>query len=188
LIGPSVHAAHSQRLARITGAAWLAVGDAATTFDPLSSQGICKGLRTGIMAAYAIGDYFKGSSAGLEKYEAIVAREFEEYLRVRADYYGRERRWCDAPFWHRRHGHITLAPGQLLRSSAAADDSAALGKLSMHLPAPDLKLLCRICNVPRPAQEIVSEFKTRRGFTFDRRIILALQYLVEEGVIKPATI
>jgi flavin-dependent dehydrogenase len=100
---PSVHAAHTHRLERATGDAWLAVGDAATTFDPLSSQGILKSLRSGIFASYAVTDYFKGSASGLEKYEALTAREFEDYMSVRADFYGRERRWPDSPFWRRRH-------------------------------------------------------------------------------------
>jgi flavin-dependent dehydrogenase len=99
---PSVHAAHTQRLERSTGDAWLAVGDAATTFDPLSSQGILKSLRSGVLASYAITDYFKGTTAGLEKYEALTAREFDAYLSARSDFYGRERRWPDSPFWRRR--------------------------------------------------------------------------------------
>jgi flavin-dependent dehydrogenase len=185
---PSVHAAHTQRLERVTGDAWLAVGDAATTFDPLSSQGILKSLRSGVLASYAVADYFKGSVIGLEKYEALAAREFEEYLSARAVFYGQERRWEDSPFWLRRHGHITLAPGEVLRACEKAGDEAALDRLSMHLPAQDLKLLCRLCEAPRQAKDVVSDFKARSGFAFDRRIILALQYLVEEGVIRPATV
>jgi flavin-dependent dehydrogenase len=186
LAAPSVHAAYSHRLERITGEAWLATGDAATTFDPLSSLGIFKGLRSGIMASYAIGDYFKGSSSSLEKYEAIQAREFEEYLSTRTDYYGQERRWENSPFWQRRYGQITLDPRQILRLSETAGKAAVVEKLSMHLPVPDLKHLCDICSAPRQAQEIVSEFKAGRNSVQDRRVILALQYLVEEGIIQSA--
>lgn len=184
----TIHAASSHRLERITGEGWLAVGDAATTFDPLSSQGVFNGLRSGIMASYAISDCFKGTEAGQEKYEAILAKEFEEYLRTRADYYGQERRWENSPFWRRRYDLITLDPKQMLRLSETRSENAAIEKLYMHLPVPDLKFLCQMCNVPRQAQEIVSEFKARRSFTVDRRIILALQYLIEEGVIEPAAI
>jgi flavin-dependent dehydrogenase len=99
---PATHAAHTHRLERLTGDAWLAVGDAATTFDPLSSQGILKSLRSGVLASYAVADYFKGIATGLEKYEALTAREFVAYLSARADFYGRERRWRDEPFWRRR--------------------------------------------------------------------------------------
>lgn len=100
---PSVHAAHTHRLERVNGDTWLAVGDAATTFDPLSSQGILKSLRSGVLASYAVADHFKGETSGLEKYAALIAREFEDYLTARADFYGRERRWQDSPFWRRRH-------------------------------------------------------------------------------------
>lgn len=186
LDAPSVQAAYSHRLEKMTGDAWLAVGDAATTFDPLSSLGIFKGLRSGIMASYAIGDYFEGSSSGLEKYEAILAREFEEYLVTRADFYGQERRWENSPFWRRRYDHITLDPRQLLRLSETAANPTTIEKLSMHLPVPDLKYLCQMCTVPRQAQEIVSKFKARSSAIQDRRIILALQYLVEEGIIQRA--
>ncbi|MFL5802984.1 MAG: NAD(P)/FAD-dependent oxidoreductase, partial [Roseiflexaceae bacterium] len=109
---PRLYAAHSQRLDTIAGVGWLAVGDAAATFDPLSSQGIFKALRSGILAAYAIGDYFNGVHAGLARYEAWIAQEFEAYLDTRRDYYGRERRWADSPFWRRRHAPITLDPRQ----------------------------------------------------------------------------
>ena len=108
---PSAHAAHTHRLERVTGDGWLAVGDAATTFDPLSSQGILKSLRSGVLASFAVADYFKGTASGLEKYEALTTREFKDYLAARADFYGRERRWEDSPFWRRRRG--------LIRSAAA---------------------------------------------------------------------
>jgi len=185
---PAVHAAHTHRLERTTGDGWLAVGDAATTFDPLSSQGILKSLRSGVLASYAVADYFKGSSLGLEKYEALASREFEDYLSARADFYGRERRWPDSPFWQRRRGQIKLDPAELLRTSKKAADEAAFERLPMHLPAQDLQLLCRLCAAPRRAQDVVSDFKARSGFRLDRRIILALQYLVEEGVIRPASV
>ena len=108
---PSAHAAHTQRLERVTGEGWLAVGDAAATFDPLSSQGVLKSLRSGVLASYAVADYFKGTASGLEKYEALTTREFKDYLAARADFYGRERRWEDSPFWLRRQ--------RLIRSAAA---------------------------------------------------------------------
>jgi flavin-dependent dehydrogenase len=100
---PTVHTASSQRLERVTGERWIAVGDAATTYDPLSSQGIFKALQSGILASYAICDFFKGTPGGLEKYEALIKQEFDDYLATRADYYGQERRWQASPFWQRRH-------------------------------------------------------------------------------------
>jgi flavin-dependent dehydrogenase len=107
LTRPAVQAAYSHRLDRVTGDGWLAAGDAATTFDPLSSQGIFKALRSGILASYAILDYFKGNRAGLERYAAAVMQEYTSYLETRLEYYGQERRWPDSPFWQRRHARIS---------------------------------------------------------------------------------
>src|ERR1041385_6017780 len=67
---PVTYPASSQRLAQVAGNGWLVVGDAATIFHPLSSVGIMKGLRSGVLASYAIGDFFKGNTSGLEKYAA----------------------------------------------------------------------------------------------------------------------
>lgn len=103
---PVVRAARSRRLDAAAGEGWLAVGDAASTFDPLSSQGVLKALRSGIYAAYAAGDLLsKGDDAGMRRYPAFVEREFEAYLRTRAQYYADERRWPEHPFWRRRHAH-----------------------------------------------------------------------------------
>jgi hypothetical protein len=178
---PQLYAACSQRLDRVVGAGWLAAGDAAATFDPLSSQGIFKALRSGLLAAYAIGDYFNGMRAGLEHYEAWIARECEAYLNTRRDYYGREQRWAGSAFWRRRHAPITLDPQLLL---CARDDRAAMGleKPTMHLPLADLELLCRLCRAARPAHEVVAAFRSERRLS-DWRIILALQYLIEQGAI-----
>ena len=100
-----VRATQSRRLEPAAGDGWLAVGDAASLFDPLSSQGILKGLRSGIFASYAIGDLLvQGDERGLTRYIRYVREEFESYNRVRARYYAEERRWPESPFWQRRTG------------------------------------------------------------------------------------
>ncbi|MFL6214787.1 MAG: tryptophan 7-halogenase [Blastocatellia bacterium] len=117
LMRPAALAAYSHRLEPLTGEGWLAAGDAATTFDPLSSQGIFKALRSGLLASFAILDYFKGNRAGLARYAAALAREYESYLETRLEYYGRERRWPHSPFWQRRHS--AASPDTLLPSQSA---------------------------------------------------------------------
>ena len=98
-----VRPTQSRRLEPAAGEGWLAVGDAASLFDPLSSQGILKGLRSGVFAAYAIGDLLcRGDSGGLERYDRYVREEFTSYCRVRARYYAEERRWPESEFWRRR--------------------------------------------------------------------------------------
>jgi 2-polyprenyl-6-methoxyphenol hydroxylase-like FAD-dependent oxidoreductase len=100
---PWVRAAHSQRLVRCIGENWLAVGDAASAVDPLSSQGIVRALRFGIYASYGICDWFAGRPPGLAQYAALVQAEFEHSLSIRAEVYSTETRWPDAPFWARRN-------------------------------------------------------------------------------------
>jgi 2-polyprenyl-6-methoxyphenol hydroxylase-like FAD-dependent oxidoreductase len=100
---PVVRAARSRHLSSVTGDGWVAVGDAASAFDPLSSQGVLKALRSGIFAAYAVGDVLvKGDDAGLRRYEHYVAREFAAYQQTKARYYAEERRWPESAFWRRR--------------------------------------------------------------------------------------
>lgn len=102
--GIVVRAARSRRLEPAAGDGWVAVGDAASSFDPLSSQGMLKAMRGGIFASYAAGDLLaRGDAAGMERYRRFVAGEFAAYLKTRADYYRLEQRWPDAPFWARRH-------------------------------------------------------------------------------------
>ena len=104
--------ANSQRLQDFCGDAWMAVGDAAQAYDPLSSQGIDKALRTashaGHMIHYALTDCAPGA-AGLDNHNKYI-RQYDEqqrqlwqaYLPQRDYYYGIQPRWSDQPFWQRR--------------------------------------------------------------------------------------
>ena len=104
--------AGSQRLQAFCGDAWLAVGDAAQAYDPLSSQGIDKALRSashaGHMVHYALSDS-PGGSAGLGADSSYMARYdqeqrqlWQEYEQKRDHFYGVQARWPDQPFWRRR--------------------------------------------------------------------------------------
>jgi flavin-dependent dehydrogenase len=97
-----IRAANSFRTETVVGRGWLAVGDAAAAFDPLSSQGICRALRWGVRAAVTVDSCLRGSRTALEDYAAAVLHEAGVYLTKRFSYYGSERRWRDNPFWNRR--------------------------------------------------------------------------------------
>ena len=99
--------ASSQTLARVTGAGWVAVGDAAAAFDPLSSSGVINALESGIRAAKLITNT-DGSSGN--SYDNWVARSVENFLRNRASYYELEGRWPNSPFWSRRHAERSQPP------------------------------------------------------------------------------
>jgi flavin-dependent dehydrogenase len=99
-----VRSASSRRLEPVVGDGWLAVGDSASRFDPLSSQGIVKALRSGVFASYAIGDLLLGGDPdGLRRYGRYVWEEFASYTETRRKYYQAEQRWPASEFWRRRH-------------------------------------------------------------------------------------
>lgn len=95
----------------VHGDHWLAVGDAASAYDPISSQGIVKALSDGLDAGPRIAEFLAGDADALAPRQQRLAQQFAEYLRQRAYYYGQERRWPDATFWRSRSGDVTSADG-----------------------------------------------------------------------------
>lgn len=94
------------RLEQPHGDGWLAVGDAAVAFDPLSSHGILSAMVTGRSGARAVVDMFSADPSSADapaRYAAEVATAFGAYQTARRSYYLAERRWAGAPFWTRRH-------------------------------------------------------------------------------------
>jgi 2-polyprenyl-6-methoxyphenol hydroxylase-like FAD-dependent oxidoreductase len=106
---PRVLPAASALLDQPAGEGWLAVGDAAASFDPLSSRGILTALTAGIGAADAICGALAGDREALPRYAAGVRLDFARYLDGWGRFYGIERRWPAATFWRRRQGRVTLA-------------------------------------------------------------------------------
>ncbi len=94
--------ANSSRLNVMAGPSWLAAGDAATAYDPLSSQGITAALVTGFDAATAIQAFLRGEQAAFEQYTHRIEQMYTDYLLNRTAYYTMEQRWPTSPFWQRR--------------------------------------------------------------------------------------
>jgi flavin-dependent dehydrogenase len=103
---PMIFAAQSQILNEVSGSGWAAAGDAAMTFDPLSSQGITKALRSGKMASFVAVDFLLRGAQTHERYARLARMEFTEHERVRRIYYREEQRWPTARFWRRRHSQM----------------------------------------------------------------------------------
>jgi flavin-dependent dehydrogenase len=95
-------AAPSFVLDKVGGDGWLAVGDAASTFDPISSQGIHKALSDGSRAGKAIASHLHGNDSQLTEYASSIASRFQRYCYARHYFYGLEKRWPDSSFWKRR--------------------------------------------------------------------------------------
>jgi len=91
--------ANSARLESFVGEGWIAVGDAAVSFDPLSSQGILTALFTGLKAAEALNE-----KSSFTDYSQRLTTIYNAYLSNRSAFYAQEQRWPTHPFWRRRHG------------------------------------------------------------------------------------
>jgi flavin-dependent dehydrogenase len=104
--------ANSQRLTCFCGNAWMAVGDAAQAYDPLSSQGIDKALRSGSHAGhlihYALSDGPVNAEAlsqdnhYIRQYVLQQQQLWQDYESQRDFYYRTQPRWEEQPFWQRR--------------------------------------------------------------------------------------
>ncbi|CAA9578398.1 MAG: Dehydrogenase flavoprotein LodB [uncultured Thermomicrobiales bacterium] len=102
---PSIAPAGNTCLQPAAGDGWLAVGDAAAAYDPLSSHGIGSALAGGRNAAAAIALHLAGDPAALPAYADRIAAGYARYLKLWLTYYAQERRWPEAPFWRRRQAH-----------------------------------------------------------------------------------
>jgi 2-polyprenyl-6-methoxyphenol hydroxylase-like FAD-dependent oxidoreductase len=178
---PRILPAQTRRLDRFAGPGWLAVGDSATTFDPLSSQGLVKALRSAILGSYAVRNALARDESGLHKFDRLTAQEFDAYLSARRDFYRSEPRWAGALFWRRRHQRVTLDPQSVVRD---VRDPAAWRRAGAYLSEDDLTRLRGLCDGRRPAHAVVSAFRAARAGLPDERVILALQEITTGDLVR----
>ena len=101
---PRIHIVSAASTVRhpVTGPNWIAAGDAALAFDPLSGLGIYKTIESGLRSSAAIVCCFEGDRSGMVEYENWTAEGFRSYLSMRRQFYGSVERWPRSPFWQRR--------------------------------------------------------------------------------------
>jgi flavin-dependent dehydrogenase len=111
--------AGGERLDQFAGDGWLAVGDAAQAYDPLSSQGITKGLTSGVMAGQLLGyalnslkqyGHRNADPPFFKRYADEQERLWAGYLQQYQFYYRGQPNWSDQPFWSRRN---RIFPGRI---------------------------------------------------------------------------
>jgi flavin-dependent dehydrogenase len=112
-----VLAAGSSILPQAAGVGWIAAGDAAAAFDPLSSHGIGSALAGGNHAAEAVAAALNGEPAAFARYTDQILGDYARYLWLRHAYYAVEQRWPREPFWARR---LTPTPPPAPRSCRPA--------------------------------------------------------------------
>ncbi len=101
--------ANSTKLDKVAGKQWLALGDAAISFDPLSSQGMFNAMACAMQVTellkhfnfikeYDIAKVYRFS----EMYTSQINSIWKHYVKHKDLLYGAESRWKDAAFWKRR--------------------------------------------------------------------------------------
>lgn len=98
-----VKQAGSSILEQITGQNWLSVGDAACTYDPISSFGITAAITSGYYAGHAIHNHLNGNGEAFLTYTFVMEKMYADYLSLIQQAYQQEQRWPDSVFWERRH-------------------------------------------------------------------------------------
>jgi flavin-dependent dehydrogenase len=101
LCGERIVSAATSRRARIAGSGWISVGDAALSFDPLSSLGIYKALDSTIRANHSIQQALRGHS-GDTNYANWSDEIYGHYLKQHREIYRAQGRWPESTFWKRR--------------------------------------------------------------------------------------
>lgn len=115
-----IRAAPSFVLDRVAGSRWLAAGDAAAAYDPVSSQGIHKALADGLEAARSIASALACDGDIAPSYAASITGGFKEYSATRDYLYRLENRWAKSPFWRHRQERVELPRPGLFRLDKAA--------------------------------------------------------------------
>lgn len=91
---------------RIQGQGWLAIGDAAMSFDPLSSQGIYTALSAAEQAEQQVVSLHHQQKLSDDiissDYTQWAEQTFGTYMQERSQYYAIEQRWTQSEFWARR--------------------------------------------------------------------------------------
>jgi flavin-dependent dehydrogenase len=88
--------AWSEALLAAAGPGWLAVGDAAATFDPLSSSGLFFAQTSAELASKCV------SAGAIRAYASQLQPMLDTYAASHRKVYARERRFAEHPFWRRR--------------------------------------------------------------------------------------
>jgi flavin-dependent dehydrogenase len=99
--------AGSSRLDEFAGHGWIAVGDAAIGFDPLSAQGLFNALHTGMSAARVLSQTTDNDKTReLTSYRHSVEQVWSIYKQRRNSFYAQETRWPNTSFWRSAHSNL----------------------------------------------------------------------------------
>jgi len=81
---------------------WIAVGDAAFSYDPISSYGITSALASGFYAGHALASKLSKEDDAMSTYRYIVENAFQAYSEKLSNHYAIEDRWKSSTYWKNR--------------------------------------------------------------------------------------
>jgi 2-polyprenyl-6-methoxyphenol hydroxylase-like FAD-dependent oxidoreductase len=86
------------------GVRWVAVGDAAMAFDPLSSQGMITAMKTGCVVGSAIGQeiLLPGSNDLSSGIREVYSQVWSKYVKEKRYFYSQGKRRFNGEFWNVR--------------------------------------------------------------------------------------
>lgn len=124
---PRIYNAPSFVLDKVVGEDWLAIGDAASSYDPITSQGIFKSMNDGMSVAPRIASYLQEKDFGLfEEYQSIVTEHHQQYRQMRDYFYMQEGRFKKQSFWRKMH-HLHESAQEKKCANWPGDRVAAIG-------------------------------------------------------------
>ncbi len=94
--------AGTSRLDQPYGSNWVAVGDAACAYDPISSYGITSALASGYYAGQAIASHLSGKKEAMISYRYIIENAFQAYCEKLINHYREEKQWSESYYWKNR--------------------------------------------------------------------------------------
>lgn len=97
-----IYSAYSHVIKQNNHSNWIPTGDAAASFDPLSSLGIGHAMTSAIHAAKIAHEQLTYGHNLISNYLKDIVDSFNHYLERRKYYYNAEKRWSQRPFWKRR--------------------------------------------------------------------------------------
>ncbi len=81
---------------------FMAIGDAATSFDPISSMGIGFGISSAFQSTLIVSSPASQRNQKIVVYQNGINSNFENYLSLKKNVYAQEKRWTSSEFWVRR--------------------------------------------------------------------------------------
>ncbi|WP_046755754.1 NAD(P)/FAD-dependent oxidoreductase [Kordia jejudonensis] len=94
--------ANSSVASQVAGSNWLTLGDAAMSFDPLSSHGITNAIFTAKVASKAIEKKLsEADTTAFPEYDKTLKTIFQQYVQSKNKLYQQEVRWKQESFWQR---------------------------------------------------------------------------------------